>query len=56
MPEIPVMNEGVEGVEGTPQSPVPETLPETPADQMQAPTAESPVPGAGASPETLSQL
>ena len=56
MSEIPVMNEGAEGVEGTPQSPVPETLPETPADQMQAPTAEIPVPGAGASPETLSEL
>ena len=56
MPEIPVMNEGVEGVEGTPQSPVPETLPETPADQMQVPTAEIPVLGAGASPETLSEL
>lgn len=56
MPEIPIMNEGAEGVEGTPQSPAPETLPEPPADQMQVPTAESPVPGAGASPETLSEL
>ena len=56
MPEIPVMNEGVEGVEGTPQPPVPETLPEPPADQIQVPTAEIPVPGDGASPETLSEL
>ena len=44
MPEIPIMNEGAEGVEGTPQSPAPAPLPEEPADQMPEAPSESPLP------------